>query len=486
MIQLRDRFDHVGERLKSPRTFWWAVGVITAGGFIARLGYALIFQWSHPPGIFSDESHYRTRAALLANGYGFTTHLYSSMATRHLIKEVVIVGSTVNAALATIHPQTSGSIAAATYPPVTSIVLAGADLIGLITSNSQMLVMVVIGTLTVLVVGATGRRVAGPAAGVIAALIAALYPVFWIESAQVEPEPISIFLVAVALYLTYRLYQTPRLLFAGALGVVCGISILTRTEALLWIPILLWATVFFTPSIETRAKLKMASVGTLIALIVIAPWATFTLTAFNHPEFLTSNTGPTLLDGNCQASYYGPDIGLPGAQCRLSSSQQVGDESTQDYLARSYAFSYFTSHLSRAPLVFAVRFARSWYLYAPNQDVSWEVGTYNVSATVQYAGIAVFWILLALGAVGAVTLRSKRTYLWPLLGVVILYTAVCTFILPYMRFRSIGDVGLVILAAVGMEALLTKKKSAIEPTVATGPYGVSATSGAGDPAHSIR
>ncbi len=466
MIQARERLDDARARMESPRVFWSVVGVASLVGLVTRLAYALVFQWNHPPGIFSDESHYRTRAALLANGYGFTTHVYSSMATRHLIQEVVIVGSTVNAALATIHPHTSASIAAATYPPLTSILLAGADLIGLVTANSQMLLMVLAGTLTVWVIGATGRRVAGPSVGVLAAFVAALYPVFWIESSQVEPEPISILLVAIALYLTYRLYQSPGLLNAGLLGVVCGIAVLTRTEALLLIPILLWATVAFLPSIGLRSKLKIASVGTALALVVVAPWAFFTLTAFNQPEFLTSNGGPTLLDGNCPASYYGPDIGLPGAQCRLSSTQQVGDESNRDYLARSIAVSYFKSHLSRAPIVFAVRFARSWYLYAPNQDVQWETSTYNVSSSVQYAGIIVFWILLVLGSVGIVALRRRRSYMWPLLGVVLLYTAVCTFILPYLRFRSIGDVGLVVLAAVGAEAILAGRLKGPSATLA--------------------
>lgn len=459
--RLRVRYESVRHRLESTRVFWGVVGVATAIGLVVRVLYTVLFQWSHPPRyLFSDEFHYRVRAALLANGYGFTTHVYPTMVTKRMVQEVVLVVNSARAVLEPLYSHGSAAVAAATYPPLTSILLAGADLIGLVTSNSQMLIMVVIGTLTVWVIGATGRRVAGPGVGVLAAFIAALYPVFWIESSQVEPEPISILLVTVALYFTYRMYQTARPLFAAALGVVCGIAILTRTEALMLIPILIWATALFIPSLARLKRLKLACIGTAVALLVILPWAVFTLTAFNRPEFLSSNGGPTLLDGNCPASYYGPDIGLPGLQCRLSPSQQVGDESNQDYLARSIAFSYFKSHLSRAPLVFAVRFARSWYLYAPNQDVQWEDGPYNMSPSVQYAGIVVFWILLVLGTVGVVALRRRRSYMWPLLGVIILYTAVCTFILPYLRFRSIGDVGLVLLAAAGVDAILARRTNA--------------------------
>ena len=98
--------------------------------------------------------------------------------------------------------------------------------------------MALIGALVVLMVGLLGRRLGGGRVGLIAALIAAVYPNMWIPDALLFPEPIARLCVLAALLLALRCRVRPSTLVLLGLGAACGLAALARSELLLLLPLL--------------------------------------------------------------------------------------------------------------------------------------------------------------------------------------------------------------------------------------------------------
>jgi asparagine N-glycosylation enzyme membrane subunit Stt3 len=77
---------------------------------------------------------------------------------------------------------------AADHPPLWTLVLALASLVGIKSFFAQILWSCVIGSVAVWLVGLAGREVMGPRTGLIAAGIAAVYPNFWINDGSLLSE----------------------------------------------------------------------------------------------------------------------------------------------------------------------------------------------------------------------------------------------------------------------------------------------------------
>src|SRR3954454_12384086 len=75
--------------------------------------------------------------------------------------------------------QAFSSAPTAEHPPGWEVVLAAADKLGVNGYLGHRLLGALIGTVTVVLVGVLGRKVAGPRAGLLAAGIAAVYPLLW-------------------------------------------------------------------------------------------------------------------------------------------------------------------------------------------------------------------------------------------------------------------------------------------------------------------
>jgi 4-amino-4-deoxy-L-arabinose transferase-like glycosyltransferase len=87
----------------------------------------------------------------------------------------------------------------AEHPPLWELVLAGADLVGANGFLSHRLLGGLIGTVTVVLIGLLARRLAGNAVGLVAAGIAALYPMLWAADTSLMSESLYGALLVAAL-----------------------------------------------------------------------------------------------------------------------------------------------------------------------------------------------------------------------------------------------------------------------------------------------
>jgi hypothetical protein len=114
--------------------------------------------------------------------------------------------------------------------------------------------------------------------------------------------------------------------------------------------------------------------------------------------------------------------------------------------------SYARHHVSSLPKVAVVRVLRTWGLYAPGQQVSFESlegrpRAWQMRATVMY------WILVPLAIAGAVLMRRRRRPLGPLVATAVTVTIGSALTYGQQRFRIAAEPAILVLAAVALVEL---------------------------------
>src|SRR4029079_5256186 len=164
------------------------------------------------------------------------------------------------------------------------------------------------GSVTVGAIGFLGRAVKDERTGLIAAAIAAFYPMLWLPDAALMSETTSMLFVVLTLLVAYRERTTRTALLLGAL---IGLATLARGELLLLLALL---------AIDRRR----AWVALLACVVVLVPWTVRNAATFDRPVLISSNTGGLLAGANCFDTYYGPEIGTWVYRCLRN--RPPGDE----------------------------------------------------------------------------------------------------------------------------------------------------------------
>jgi 4-amino-4-deoxy-L-arabinose transferase-like glycosyltransferase len=165
-----------------PRRFSTRLAAVLA----VALGLRLLYALTAAPGVslLDDDTFYHLTANYLADGRGFVLPL-----------ELLLKGH---------------ALPTAEHPPLYPALLSLISLAGGTGEDFQRLANVLVGTGTVLVVALLARRLAGDRAGLIAAVIAALYPSFVAADGALMSETLLGALVGLALLRPSVLTSSPR------------------------------------------------------------------------------------------------------------------------------------------------------------------------------------------------------------------------------------------------------------------------------------
>ena len=222
-----------------------------------------------------------------------------------------------------------------------------------------------VGTATIPVVGLAGRRLGGARVGLLAALLAALYPNFWMYEYPILSETLVILGVAVAILLALRFQDRPTVRRAATLGAMCGLLALIRAEQVLLLGLLVVPLTLLASDVPLRRRLEWLGVALVAGVLVISPWAIYNLNRYQEPTLLTTNFGGAIAIANCDSVYHGPDIGFWDYRC-YRTPQILGvsdnpfaipsalahrheDTSTLDSKRRTLGLRYAREHLPRPP-----------------------------------------------------------------------------------------------------------------------------------------
>ena len=386
-----------------------------------------------------DAVVYRSLATNLANGKGYV-HAVSA--------------------------QPNTFVATAGHPPLFSCVLAVFDLLGLQSFTEQRVALAVVGSAAVLIMGLLGREVAGPAVGIGAALISALDPLWLGPVGALMSESIYLIIVPLALLLALKCLTRPTFWRFGALGLVIGLAVLTRSEAidfvvLLGVPLLLMIRV----SWKSRCTLGVALlVG---AALVLGPWLVRNEVRLGG-AVLSTQEGGTLAGSYCPSTfdraapvyggYFNACVYEAGASLLWSSKadgrprRRSWTEVALDHALTEEAKQYALNHLGALPRVVLAREESAWGLGNENFQLGLAQAE-GRNRRSELVGKALYWVFIPFVVVGAVLLarRSPQRLLLVMAPVVV---TVLTVALVYgsPRMRALAEPSLAVLAATGVVA----------------------------------
>jgi 4-amino-4-deoxy-L-arabinose transferase-like glycosyltransferase len=338
----------------------------------------------------------------------------------------------------------------AEHPPLHILVIALVDLVGGNSYLSQKLALCVLGSGTVVLVGVAGRLLGGERLGLIAAAVAAVYPMLWLADGSLMSETTYVFFVCAALACALAYRRAPSMRLAAALGALIALAALTRGEGLALLVLLA------LPLAWGRWR-HLAAVAAA-AVVVLAPWMVRNLTTFDKPFLISTNSEAIWAGANCHQTYYTDQIGAWIFNCY--GPRPGGDESEQAAAYRRRGLRYLRHHKGRLPVVAAARLGRLWDVYRP-----WTQGTFFSAVEGRHPrathwGLIFYWALLPLAVAGALLLRGRRRGLWVLLAPVLMVTLVGATTYGTTRFRMAAEPSIVLLAAVALEAAALRVRRA--------------------------
>jgi 4-amino-4-deoxy-L-arabinose transferase-like glycosyltransferase len=343
------------------------------------------------------------------------------------------------------------------HPPLYTMVLSIPSALGFDTPLSHRIFTLLIGVALVVAIGFLAREIAGDRAGLVAALVAAFYPHLWISDTAIMPEALFCLLVVCALLVGYRLWRAPTMRLALALGALVGLAALTRSEGLIFFPLVALPFVVVAKGIDRRTKVKLAAAGAAVGLVLVGAWVVRNLVTFDETTTMASGSGHMLASANCDLTYSDAYLGYWHPSCGLKNWPD-GDESVVDLAAREKATGYIGDHLDRVPVVAAARVGRLWDVYRPFQNVS-------LNALFERRGLwpsrlaLVAYVLLIIPAVyGLVTMRRRGVPISPIIGLIIAVTVIAAVSIGLTRYRAPIDALLPVLAAVGLEGWLARPR----------------------------
>jgi 4-amino-4-deoxy-L-arabinose transferase-like glycosyltransferase len=334
---------------------------------------------------------------------------------------------------------------------------------------THMLWTCVLGAVAVALCGLVGRQVAGPRAGLIAAVIAAAYPYMWMHDGMLLAETMSIFTIVLVLWATYRFVEAPSALRAAVIGIACGLAALTRSEMLVLAPLLLVPLVLLRRDRAWRERVLMVAAGGIAAAVIVAPWIAYNATRFEEPVYMSTNFAVTLAASNCDTTYYGERIGYKDWNCAAAAWDAAAakhpdwasyDASQRDTYIRDEVMPYIRDRQKRAVLVSAVRVARILKIFGVGQEVDLDKNLNGQEPWAVNAGLGAWYVVAPLGVAGAVVLRRRRQV--PVLPFVVipgvtLFAAAVTF--GQTRYGAPMAPAFVVLAAVAVDAWLRARRT---------------------------
>ncbi len=182
---------------------------------------------------------------------------------------------------------------------------------------------------------------------------------------------------------------------------------------------------------------------------------------------MTDHWGTVLESASCDKAWYGM---YAGWYFFCQQGEPAGDSSQKDYVLGRQAMTYTKDHAGDLPLVMAKRVGRLWDAYKPRQTIylnaTWEGRTWDASIAAFWS----YWTLLPLGIAGLVILRRRRVPITPIVAPAIVVSIAAATTYGVLRYRVSVEPGLVIVAAVTIDAIWTRFRPATpkpDPTTVT-------------------
>lgn len=354
------------------------------------------------------------------------------------------------------------------FPPGYPYFLAAVDLIdGHRTPrgaavHAARLSQAVLGTVTVALVGLVALEAFGELVGLIALVLAAIYPVLIELSGTLVAENLFTALVLGAVYAALRSHRSAgrrRYAWVAGAGLMTGLATLTHENgAVIALPLI--AAVWTIRPRSSPAALAVPALLIATAVLAIVPWTIRNSIELHRFIPVTDENGVTLVGTYNRASAaYEPVpykwrlfYGIPGERSLIRQAKHLTEPALSDRL-QTQALHYIGDH-PLSPL--AVAYHNSLRLLELEGSFAWHASAGAIDLPEQTAkiGVVSFWILCLLALAGAFTRAARAAPRWLWVVPVLLWLSVALVNAETPRFREPVDPFLVMLAACALAAAL--------------------------------
>jgi hypothetical protein len=407
-----------------------AIVVATAIGLVLRLVFALWF-WVGKP-LTHDEREYLALARSLAMGEGF--------------RYPADVPGEADA-------QRFGR--APLYPFVLSLVGDGALVSGTpAMPPSVKIAQSVIGAAAIPIVASIAWQAAGPSAGVIAAIVTAVYPPFVWSSAYALSETLYVTLAWLTAMLVGRVLgdgsaaRARSIGVMSAAGVIGGLAALTR-------PAMLVLLALATAWLVVSRRVRLAMVFLICTAVVIAPWTARNFREYGRLVLIASEGGITFWTGNHPLARgegdmaANPDISRANRELRAANPGKTSEQLEPVYYRT--AVGYISSH----PIWWlGLVLRKAFYILLPlGPSYTLHSRLYQFATTLPYL------LLLPLAAAGAIAewrSHGQAVAVWLMFASAVV---TCLVFFPQERFRIASiDPALVVWASAWLATFVAPRR----------------------------
>jgi 4-amino-4-deoxy-L-arabinose transferase-like glycosyltransferase len=295
-----------------------------------------------------------------------------------------------------------------------------------------------------------GRGVAGPRVGLAAAGIVACSPLLVAADGSLMSESLYVMLVTAAVLAAYRARHQPGVVALAVVGVVGGLAVLTRSDGIFVVPLLVLASVVPAPALDGgvsgRRRVALAAVGLGVAMVVVVPWTVRNTMRLDQSVALTSNAGSVLEGANCETTYGGDLLGAWDPTCLTETRRPDLTEAEWADAGRAEGLAYARDHVERVPLVVGARVARTLGLWDPIDGARLEA-VESRHERWQLAGWFYGIATLVVAVPGTVLLVRRRAEIGPLVAVVVGVMASVALAWGNQRFRLAAEPVIAVAAA---------------------------------------
>jgi 4-amino-4-deoxy-L-arabinose transferase-like glycosyltransferase len=211
----------------------------------------------------------------------------------------------------------NGEMPAARRPPGYPLLLMGVFSIFGKSLVAARVINILMSSLTAGLVYLLGYRLFNRSVGIISALISAFHPVFIRYSLRLYPGTFYTLLVSTILLVLITMREHPdSLKFKLTCGVLLGVAVLTRSELLFFVPLLLvWALLTYR---RIYTALRAFVIIVVPVTVIVTPWVVRNYAVFGVP-MTSSGLGRTIWgvynpetfsDLNLMGGWYPPELGI--------------------------------------------------------------------------------------------------------------------------------------------------------------------------------
>ncbi len=357
---------------------------------------------------------------------------------------------------------TSGrEVATAGHPPLYPAFLAVVTRVANNERDTFLVAGALAGTVTVVLVGCIGRRIAGPYVGLVAAALAAGFPSLIAVDGALMSETLSIPLLLAGVLATMHARAHPSWWRWALAGVLFGLMTLTRADAVVPAVLVLGPTIWLAaPNLRRRAVFGAVALGAF--LLVVLPWLVRNEVQVRAFTVTTTSSAITVEGANCATTYHGPLVGYWDPGC-VSPNDRGLSEHAYAAAANRHGIDYARRHARRWPLVVAVRELRVLGLYHPRAQTRLDA-IESRSYHFQVLAWACWLPVMVLGVLGMVRLVRMRRPVWPLLAVLVALFVIVALSYGNQRFRTAAEPVMLVAAAA---AIVPRRLHATLPPAAS-------------------